>query len=464
MPAPVVSFVALGPGDSALRTERAAQRLAEADVVVGPGEAVDADRLIELARAGKRVVRAIAGEALESTEGLALARAVARAGVPIEVVPGVGARAAAAAFAGVIGRAVRVDARDVEAAVDGEEREAPVTLVAGAGTPSQRVVVTTAARAAQDARSLGGQGELVVAFGAPDEALRWFERRPLFGKRILVTRAREQAGSTAALLREEGAEPLVVPTIEIHPPGDTGPLARAIADLRAGRYAWVAFTSANGVDRTWEALRAAGGDARAFGAARLAAIGPATARALERRGLVADVVAKEFRGEGLAAKMLEGLRQSTPAAGQASPPQSPRVLLARAAQARDALPRALREAGCQVDVVPAYETHPPSPDARSALERELEGGRVDVVTFTSSSTVDNLCDWLGSRASTLLAAARIACIGPVTAETARARGLRVDVLAAEYTVPGLVRALRTALAQEQGAGGRRSLEPGAGSL
>jgi uroporphyrinogen III methyltransferase/synthase len=219
----------------------------------------------------------------------------------------------------------------------------------------------------------------------------------------------------------------------------------------------VAFTSANGVERAWEALSAAGGDARTFGAARLAAIGPATARALERHGLVADVIAKEFRGEGLATEMLQALELGGAAA--------PRVLLARAAQARDALPRALREAGCEVDVVAAYETRPPPPEARAALQRELEGGRVDVVTFTSSSTVDNLCDWLGAGAPALLAGSCVACIGPVTAETARARGLRVNVLAAEYTVPGLVRALAEALTRgNPPSGGRRSLEPGPGNL
>ncbi len=435
MPPSLVSFVSLGPGDPALRTARAVRRLEEADVIVGDEEGAGAERLIALAQRGKHVVRAMAGEALESPETVALARAVAGAGVAIEVVPGVGARGAAAAFAGVLGRAVRVGAADVASAVAGEGKDVPVTLVAAAGTPAQRVMVTTAGEAAVQARALG-PGAIVVAFGRPDDALRWFEKRPLFGKRVLVTRAREQAGGTAALLRERGAEPLVVPTIEIHPPSDPQPLARAIAELRAGRYGWVAFTSANGVERTWEALVAAGADARAFGGARLAAIGPATARALERRGLVPDVVAKEFRGEGLAAEMLAALH----GAGAAEPK---RVLLARAARARDALPQALRDAGCEVDVVAAYETRSPPPEALAALQRELEAERVDVVTFTSSSTVDHLCDWLGARAAALLAGPRIACIGPVTAETARARGLRVDVMAGEYTVPGLVRALET---------------------
>lgn len=428
-----VCFVGLGPGDPAFLTERARERLAAADVVVRDGEA-PAGALVALAREGKRVVRATAGDALESPSVAAEARAVVEAGLAIEVVPGVGARSSAAAFGGVLGRAVRVSPGEVGGAVAGEAPGAPVTLLAAAGMPLQRVLVTTAAEAPARAAALGA-GPLVVAFGAPDEALRWFGRRPLAGKRVLVTRAREQAAGAAELLREHGAEPLVVPTIEIHPPADRAPLEQALRELRAGAYAWVAFTSANGVDRTWDALVAAGADARAFGAARLAAIGPATARALERRGLRADVTAREFRGEGLAEAMLAAL----PGRPAGAPP--PRVLLARAAQARDVLPDMLRAAGCAVDVVPAYETHAPAPDTVTELARELEAGRVDAVVFTSSSTVQNLCDLLGSEAARLLAGPRIASIGPVTTATARERGLRVDVTAAEYTVPGLVRAL-----------------------
>jgi len=296
------------------------------------------------------------------------------------------------------------------------------------------------------ARAVGevfGEAPVVAALQAGEEARRWFEGKPLFGKRVLLTRAREQAGSAAALLREEGAEPLVVPTIEIHPPRDPAALGRAVEALRAGRYAWVAFTSANGVERTWEALVATGADARAFAAARIAAIGPATARALEQRGLRADVTAKEFRGEGLAEEMLRAIAQP-PAAGQGD--RARRVLLPRAARAREALPEALRAAGCEVDVVPAYETRPPPPEVVDALLAELESGRVDAVTFTSSSTVDHLCDLLGARAATLLAGTCVASIGPVTTETARGRGLRVDVTADEYTLPGLVRALARQLA------------------
>jgi len=258
------------------------------------------------------------------------------------------------------------------------------------------------------------------------------ERRPLLGKRVLVTRAREQASGTAALLEELGAEAVVVPTIEIRPPPDPAPMARALVGLRAGAYGWVAFTSANGVEHTWQAVAAAGLDVRAFGSTRIAAVGPATVAALESHGLRADVVAREFRGEALGREMIA-------AAGAASPSRS--VLLARAARASDALPAALRGAGWQVDDVPAYETRPARGEAVEGLTTELSIGRIDAVLFTSGSTVDSLCDLLGARAPELLARTRVASIGPVTTETARARGLRVDVTAAESTLPGLVRAL-----------------------
>jgi uroporphyrinogen III methyltransferase/synthase len=259
---------------------------------------------------------------------------------------------------------------------------------------------------------------------------------PLSGKRVLVTRAGEQAGSAAALLREQGAEAVVVPTIVIVPPADPAPLARAIERLRARAYAWVAFTSTNGVERTWQALEAAGGDAGAFAGTRLGAVGPATAQALAAHGLRADVVAEESRAEGLAEAMLTAIKG-----------EGGRVLLARAARGRDVLPDALRAAGCTVDVVAAYETRPVTGAAVEALAVELGAGRLDAVTFTSSSTVENLCDALGARAAALLGRARLASIGPVTSDTARSRGLRVDVEAEETTIAGLIRALADSYAK-----------------
>ena len=440
----IVFFVGLGPGETAQRTLVGDERFSSADLVVCDADALDSERLVELVRAGKRVVRPVLGDPFESASATGEIREVARAGLAFEVLPGIGAQAAAGAYAGVVGRAVRVLASEVGSAVRGELPQAAVTLVVAAGQPRQRVIVATAADAPARALELGNV-PVVVAFGVPEEPLRWFERRPLFGKRVLVTRAPHQAAASSDLLRAHGAEALVVPTIVLRPPSDPAPLGNALSRLRAGAYGWVAFTSANGVESTWGALVAAGYDARAFGRARIAAIGPATARQLEKHGLHADLVAKEFRGEGLAEAMLSALKgslgrrtESDPAGGDG---ELVRVLLARAAKARDVLPEALRAAGCVVDVVTAYETQAPPMASVEALVGELEAGRVDAVTFTSSSTVDNLCDLLGPRAAELLARPRIASIGPITTQTAKKRGLRVDVTAREYTVPGLVRAL-----------------------
>jgi uroporphyrinogen III methyltransferase/synthase len=255
----------------------------------------------------------------------------------------------------------------------------------------------------------------------------------LSGKRVLVTRAKEQASGTADVLRERGAEPVLFPTIEIHSPSDPAPLAAALRRLPTGVYAWVVFTSANGVHMTWSFLQAMGGDARAFGGARIAAVGPATAKALRAHGLQADVIAQELRGEGLADALLQ--------AGLRSGPAHPRALLPRAAKARDVLPNTLRAAGWEVDVVVAYENLPPAPEKRAELLRELDARRIDAVVLTSSSTVENLCDLLGPSAPQRLAGVRIASIGPLTTETARERGLRVDVTATQSTVRGLVQAL-----------------------
>jgi uroporphyrinogen-III synthase len=255
----------------------------------------------------------------------------------------------------------------------------------------------------------------------------------LDNKVVLVTRAREAADTGAAgivgLLRAAGARPLVVPTIVFQPPRDPGALAQAIQRLRARQYGWVAFTSAHALRCTWDA---AGGEAGVFEGARLAVVGPATARALEERGLRADVVALESRAEGLAAALLQRLGADGGA---------PRVLFPRAARGSSVLRDRLQDAGYAVDLVVAYETRAPDPPALAELVRELEGGRVDAVVLTSGSTVENLVDCLGPRASEWLARCRLASIGPVTTEAARARGLRVDVVSPRASVESLVGAL-----------------------
>jgi uroporphyrinogen III methyltransferase/synthase len=252
---------------------------------------------------------------------------------------------------------------------------------------------------------------------------------PLDGKRVLVTRAEGQADEASALLRAKGAEPVLVPAIVIGPPDDEAAADRAVMSLAT--YDWVAFTSANGVERTWDILARSGRDASAFGQARLAAVGPATAAALTRHGLTAQVTAKELRGEGLAKAMLESVSRSG------------RVLLLRAQVARDALPDALRANGWAVDIVAVYATRAPSDlaDALRPLLAEGGAGRVDAAIFSSSSTVRHVCEALGAPAASLLAPLAVVAIGPMTSETARSLGVHVDAEASPHTMPAAIEAL-----------------------
>jgi uroporphyrinogen III methyltransferase/synthase len=256
------------------------------------------------------------------------------------------------------------------------------------------------------------------------------------GKRIVITRAKEQAEKSAALFVARGAEVVLLPTIELFPPRDPAAVADALGRLRA--YAWVAFTSANGVEWTWRALEAAGLDVRAFAEAKIAAIGPGTAAALEARGARVAVMATEKRGEGLAKAMLEAMRRS----GET-------VLLLRAQVARDVLPDTLRDAGHDVHVVSVYETRPASGSEVDAVLAELSRGAIDAITFTSASTVDNFVALVGSegRARDLLAKTLVASIGPVTSEALSARALRVDVTAREATMAGLVASIESAITE-----------------
>ena len=235
------------------------------------------------------------------------------------------------------------------------------------------------------------------------ETLKWWENRPLWGKTAVVTRSRDQASRLVDLLNAAGARCLEVPTIEIMPPADFAPLDAALQHL--SRYEWVIFTSANGVRAFMDRLFHMGQDVRVLGRARLAVIGPATAEALRGYGLVADVVPDTFQAEGLLEvlepKLLGGRR----------------ILLARAEQARDVLPEGLAELGVKVDVVPVYRAVPPASVPPEAAE-VLAAGRVDILTFTSSSTVHNFAGLVGKEAFQQLAArGTVASIGPITTAT-----------------------------------------------
>jgi uroporphyrinogen III methyltransferase / synthase len=244
----------------------------------------------------------------------------------------------------------------------------------------------------------------------------------LAGKRVLITRPRAQSTAVVERLMSLGAAPVIFPTIEIAPLADFSHLDRAIGGLNA--YRWVIFTSANGVEAFWQRLAALGRGAEAFRGVQVAAIGPATARALAERGVRPDFVPAEYVAEAI----LPGLGEVR---GQA-------ILLPRAEIARKALAEALAERGAAPEEIPVYRTLPAKLDPQRLAE--LEAG-VDFATFTSSSTVRNFVEMLGSAAGERLKGAVVACIGPITAQTAREHGLTVEIVAAEYTADGLVDAL-----------------------
>jgi uroporphyrinogen III methyltransferase/synthase len=319
-----------------------------------------------------------------------------------------------------------------QAIIDGgRSPETSAAVIQWGARPEQRVVTGTLANIAHVVREQHLSNPAVIVIGEVvtlRSDLRWYDNRPLFGKRILVPRPREQGKTTAKAIRERGAEPTLLPSIEICAPSDRAPLERAITEL--GTYDWVLFTSANGVERWFAELEAKQLDARAFGTAKVAVIGPKTALALTRGGIRADLVAEEFVGEGLAEALL---KQGTPK----------RVLLARALVARDALPESLRSKGVQVDVVAVYETKAAQFRPGESLVDLIEQQKLDAVLFTSSSTVTSVVDALGPRARELLSGLVVASIGPITSRTLTEHGVNATVSAAVYTVDGLLDALET---------------------
>ena len=293
--------------------------------------------------------------------------------------------------------------------------------------PDQQVIAGTIGTLAGLIRERGMKPPATIVVGdvvSLRAKLSWFEKLPLFGRKIVVTRARRQAGTLAAELRHLGAEAIELPTIEIRPASDYGPLDRAIGELE--KYQWLVFTSVNGVAYFLERLALSAKDPRAI-RGRIAAIGPATAEALKHAHLKADVVGEEYVAEGLINALA-----AYDFAGS-------RVLIPRAAAARDVLPVELRRRGAAVDVVEAYRTAAPVDlDARAA---QVLAGRPDWIAFTSSSTVENL---IGAAGADALADVRTASIGPVTSASLRKHGVAVGVEAAVFTVPGLVDAIAAA--------------------
>lgn len=496
-----VYLIGAGPGDPGLFTLRGVACLREADVIVydylanprllsyakhdaeliyvgkkgGDADAAtqtEIDRLlIDKALAGKVVARLKGGDPFIFGRGGEEGEELFQAGIPFEVVPGITSAIAVPAYAGIplthrdyastvailtghedpskqtsviawdkvatgVGTLVfLMGCSNLPTIVDkllgyGRSKETPAAVMHWGTKPEQETVTGTLENivALAQMRGMGPPAVLVVGDVVRlRERLNWFERRPLFGKRILVTRTREQAGRFGELLEGQGAEVLEVPLIEIVPPKSWEPLDQAIGWLES--YQWVIFTSANGVDAFFCRLRELRRDARRLGAARICAIGPATADALERYAVIPDVVPAEFRAEGV----IEALKPYDL--------QGAKILLPRAEVARDLLPKDLEQRGATVDVVPVYRTVKSNRSAE-LLKPLLKNRKIDLVTFTSSSTVTNFVEALGQEdLKALCEGVRVACIGPITRETAERFGLPIDIVPKQYTIPSLVDAI-----------------------
>lgn len=317
----------------------------------------------------------------------------------------------------------------------GRDSETKAAVVEWGARPEQRVAVATLGTIAARVRELGLSNPSVIVVGdvvGLREKLRFFDKGALFGKRLLLPRPAAQARASAKEIRQRGAVAVVMPLIAIEDPEDLAAVERAVASLAT--YDWVLLTSANGAERLLDAITRAGRDARAFGSAKIGIIGPKTGEPLKRLGLVADLVAEEHVAEGL---LLALAAQQT----------MKRVLLFRAADAREVLPETLRARGIEVDVVAAYQTLRVTGPGVLPLKEELVCGRLDAVLVTSSSMAQALGAALGPEAPELLRNTTVASIGPVTSASLEALGIAVNVVASRYTVQGLLDALEQGYAK-----------------
>lgn len=425
--------------------------------------------LVKLAAEGKTVARLKGGDPFVFGRGGEEAIELLEAGLPFEFVPGVTSAIAVAEYAGIPvthrhvatsfavitghedptkgestinwkGLATAVDTLVFLMGVENIERissqliangrsaDCPAAVIRWGTRPEQRTLITTVGKAAADVKATGMKPPAIFLVGEVvklREQLQWFDNKPLFGKTVIVTRARAQASALTKKLEAQGARVLEVPAIKIVPPADFAPLDKAIAEIDT--YKWLILTSVNGVEYFFNRLQKAGKDSRALCGVKIAAIGSATAEALKGYGITADLIPSAYKAEELA----DALAEDTKAGDK--------LLLARAKVARNVLPERLRALGAQVDVVAAYETVADCQNKEELLEA-LESGEASVVTFTSSSTVTNLLDVLGDKKD-LLNKVALAAIGPVTAETLEKNGLKPAISAAEYTIDGLTTAI-----------------------
>ncbi|TMD51622.1 MAG: hypothetical protein E6I85_12520 [Chloroflexi bacterium] len=457
-----VNLVGIGPGSPALLTLKAAETIRGADVVrhppgvdvailglARPGAVVGPlsgyDEILHLAKHDHKVAVLFHGDPFAFGEGKELAEALREAGLDFDVVPGVLAETAGPGMSGispdVVGRpgsngdtaAFRVPAAEMPARVAalitaGRDPAAPAALILRPGGAGQRKVIAPLEQLAEQAGG-GLEGEVVLVVGPGVETAERLDSlagRPLHGRRVLVTRARHQAEEFHRHLADLGAWVVDIPTIEVRPVRLEARVRDAID--RLGETHLVVFASANAVEIFFDMLFELRRDARSFRNCRLCAIGPETARSLESHGLRPELVSGEYTAEGLAETLANWDLTNA------------RILVPRARQNRDGLPAILAKRGAEVEILPVYELAPPAA-APAALHKLLDDP-VDVVTFTSTATVVNFAGAFSDEdLDSLLEKTRVACMGPATADTARRLGMRVDIIAGEYTTRGLAHAV-----------------------
>lgn len=504
-PSGKVYLIGAGPGDPGLITLRGKHLLERAEVVVydylankrllnhvpktakfiyagkkGGGlhaytqEAIN-QLLVDHAKQGKIVVRLKGGDPFIFGRGGEEIEDIVAEGIDFEVVPGVTSATAAATYAGI-----PITHRDYTASVAfvtghedpkkkfsniqwdklangagtiviymgiktlpiitkklmdcGRDPKTPVAVVRWASTPKQRSVEGTLETITEVVRKADIKPPALVIVGDVVKlrnTIDWYEKRPLFNKRMVVTRTREQASELVALLEENGAECMEYSTIHIEPVADYAPLDTAFESI--DDYQWILFTSLNAVTYFFRHLYKSGHDSRNLAGPKVAVVGRATAEELLKYGIRADLVPQRFTGEGLA----EALLESDVSSGS-------KILLPRALRAGEVLPETLTDAGAQVDVVPVYQNTPPK-GRKEELRDQLQEGEIDLVTFTSSSTVTNFLTMVDARDDEelhkLMENVVIAAIGPITAEAIEKAGLRVDIQPDRYTIPDMVKAI-----------------------
>ena len=496
----MVYLIGAGPGAPGLITLKAIECIKEADVVVydylaskrfleyaskkaeiiyvgkqGGAHTLPQDEInkliIKKAQKGKIIARLKGGDPFIFGRGGEEAEEIIQAGIDYEVVPGVTAGVAAAAYAGIplthrdftttvafitghedptkedsniywdkistgIGTLVfymgigNLEPNMKKLIENGRSPDTPVALIRWGTTSNQETIIGTIKDIAEKAKQANFKAPAITVVGGVvslRDKLRWFDKKPLFGKKIIVTRSREQASDFSVLLEKCGAEPIEFPTIETVPPKDWKEIDRAIKNLP--KYDWAIFTSINGVKYFIERLKKQGKDIRELKGIKICAIGPATAKAIEDLGIKVDLLPKEYRAESI----ITGLGK-TKIKGR-------RFLLPRALKAREVLPEEIKRLGGKVDVVTAYRTVQPK-EKTDEIRKMLREKRVDVVTFTSSSTVENFANMFKrNEVPGILNGTRVACIGPITKDTATKLGIKTDIMPEKYTIPALTEAI-----------------------